>query len=263
MAVIENTTARTRARWTTLATLGLLLGASGAILLLLAIAAFGLNPEERPFLLVVGGAALVGALLVWRFGWWGKALGCLVAVGLVMTLFWTAFGLGSIQSFFDFVPGLLVVPGAILALVSCIAAIVAGRRGHLATAPSGGELRGIRIALSLVAVLAILSGVLTLTGRTTVGASGSESTVVMKSFKFNTKSYVLRSGSSVLVRNDDPFVHTFTVDALGIDKRTNPGDRLLVLVPDRPGTFVLYCTLHTSNAKNPKPDDMAAKIVIQ
>jgi plastocyanin len=263
MAVIESAEARVRARWTDLATLGLLLSASGAILLLVAIAVFGLNPDERPFLLIVGGVAIVGTVLVRRFGAWGKVVGCVVALGLLMSLFWTAFGLSSFPSFFDFMPAVLVVPGAILALAACTSSIVAGRRGHRAAAAAGGERTAIRIAIALVVVLAVASGLLTLTGRSTVGASGFESTVVMKSFKFNGESYVLRPGTTVLVRNDDPFVHTFTVDALGINKRTNPGDRLLVRVPAHPGTFILYCTLHTSNPTNPKPDDMAAKVVIQ
>jgi len=239
-----------RARWTNLAVLGLLLSATGAVLPLVAITAFGLNPSERPFLIVVGAVALVGAGIVWRFGWWGKLVGCVVCVAMVLTLFWTSFGLSSFTSFFDFMPAVLVVPGAILGFASCIAAIVAGRRGHTGAAPTGRERNAIRFAFAVVGVLALASGVLTLTSRSIAGASGVESTVVMKSFAFTSKRYVLRPGSTVLVRNDDPFVHTFTVDALGIDRRTHPGDRLIVRVPDRPGTFILYCRLHTGDPRS-------------
>jgi plastocyanin len=252
-----------RARWTNLAVLGLLLSAAGAVLLLVAITAFGLNPSERPFLLIVGGVAIVGAGVVRRFGWWAKILGCVVGVGLVMTLYWTAFGISSFTSFFDFMPGVLVVPGAILAFVSSIGAIVAGRRGHTGGSPSGRERGAIRFALAVVVLLAVGSGVLTLTSRTTAGASGADATVVMKNFKFSAKHYVLRAGSTVFVRNDDPFVHTFTVDALGMNKRTHPGDRIILRVPDRRGEFILYCTLHTSDPKHPRPDDMAARVEIR
>src|SRR5581483_3748589 len=116
-----------RARWTSLAVLGLAFSAAGAVLLLLAITAFGLNPQERPFLLVVAAVALVGAGVVWPFGWWAKLTGCVVAVALVMMLSWTAFSIASFKSFFDFMPAVLVVPGALLAFGSCIAALVAGR----------------------------------------------------------------------------------------------------------------------------------------
>ena len=161
------------------------------MLLLVAISAFGLNPDERPLLLVVAGIGLVGAGAVWRFGWWGKVVGCAVAVGMVMTLFWTAFSISSFTSFFDFVPAVLVVPGAILAFASCIAALVAGRRGHRGASPTGGERGGIRVALGVVVLLAVGSGLLTLTSRSTVGAAGVDSTVMMKSFKFTAKTYVL------------------------------------------------------------------------
>ena len=250
-----------RARWTSLAVVGLLFGVAGPVVLLVAITAFGLNPQERPLLIVVAAAGLVASALVWRFGWWAKVVGCVVALGMVMTLYWTAFSIASFNSFFDFVPAVLVVPGALLALVSSIAAIVSGRRGH--TGPSGREHGVIRVAVALVALLAVASGVLTLTSRTTVGASGAESTVVMKSFTFTSARYVLRAGSTVYVRNDDPFVHTFTIDELGIDKRTHPGDRIVVRVPDRPGSYILYCRLHTNDPNHPTPDDMAARVEVR
>jgi plastocyanin len=250
-------------RWTRVAVLGLLLCAVGAALLVIAISAFGLNPEERPFLLVVGALALLGAWLVWRFGWWGKVVGIVAGVAMVMTLFWTAFGLQSFPSFFDFMPAVLVVPGAVLALVGCISALVAGRRGHLSEHATGGERATVRAALGVVVLLAVVSGVLTLVSRSTVGAANTEVVVKMKSFKFDRKTYTVRAGAEVLVRNDDPFVHTFTVDALQIDERTNPGDTLLVAIPDKPGTYVLYCDLHVSSREHPTPDDMASRLVVQ
>lgn len=252
-----------RARWTRVAAFGLLMCASGAALLVVAISAFGLNPEERPLLLIVGAAAVVGAGLAWRFGWWGKVVGIVAAVAMALTLFWTVFALQSFPSFFDVMPAVLILPGAILALVGCVAALVAGRRGHRSAAATGGELITLRAALGVVVLLAVVTGVLTLVTRSTVGATNTETVVQMKSFKFQRKAYTVRGGAEVLVRNDDPFVHTFTVDALRIDKRTNPGDRKLIAISARPGTYVLYCTLHTGDPKHPRPDDMAATLVVQ
>ena len=254
---------REHARWTRVGVLGLLFCASGAAMLVIAISTFGLNPEDRSFLIVVGTIALIGAAVDWRFGWAGKVIGIVAAVAMVPTLFWTAFGVQSFPSFFDFMPAVLVVPGAILALVGSISALVAGRRGHRAARATGGERTTIIAALAVVGVLAVVSGLLTLVGRTTVGATNTETVVDMKSFKFTRKTYTVRGGSKVLVRNDDPFVHTFTVDALRIDKRTNPGDRVLVAIPDRPGTYVLYCVLHVADRERPKRQDMAARLVVQ
>ncbi len=98
---------------------------------------------------------------------WAKWVGIVAALALVALLFWTAFSIASVQSFFDFVPAVVVVPGAILAIASCIAALVAKRRGHKTVRAEGGERTGIRIAVGLVAVLAVLSGILTMTSRST------------------------------------------------------------------------------------------------
>jgi uncharacterized membrane protein len=64
-----------------------------------------------------------------------------------MGLFWTAFGLAFPNSFFDFVPGLLVIPGALIALTGCIAALVARKRGKATQAPANGERKTVRTVI--------------------------------------------------------------------------------------------------------------------
>jgi hypothetical protein len=66
----------------------------------------------------------------------------------------------------------------------------------------------------------------------------------------------------VLVQNDDPFTHTFTIDELGIDIELGPYSEELVELPGDSGTYVLYCEPHTSDTEEPSDDDMAAELTI-
>jgi hypothetical protein len=264
MADIDQTAEpQAQPRWTRLASLGLVFVGLGPLVIFLGALAWGLDTGDAGFFAVVAVVGLIGAFLVWRFGTWSKILGIVLGVGLGGLMFWTAFSLFAPQSFFDFVPGMLILPGAILAIASCIGAIVAGRRGHRSAVPEGGERRGIRIALSAAAVLALLSGVLTLTSKSTVvDASSASVRVDMKDFKFTHRQYSVGGGSIALVKNADPFQHSFTVDALGIDDNFTLGTSKLITIPAKPGTYILYCKYHTSNPKHPSKDDMAATLTI-
>ncbi|MGH7858760.1 MAG: hypothetical protein ACREQY_15650 [Candidatus Binatia bacterium] len=256
---------RQRARWARLGALGLLFVAAGVVLFLAAMLIFGLSSEggEGAFFGIVIGVALLGAFLAWRFGWWGKVLGIVAAVLVGMALFWTPFGLQAFPSFFDFMPAVLVVPGAMLAVVSFIAALVAGRRGHNTPAATGNEVLGIRIALGVVGALAVITGAVTLFGRSSVEAVATDSFVVMSDFEFDRAGYTFAPGSRVVVRNDDPFWHTFTVDKLDIDVTVRPGSEILVDVPARSGDYVLYCRPHTEEPDDPEyGSDMAARLRI-
>ena len=262
--IAERTDGRTRARWTRLGVLGQLFVVVGVLVMFFAIVAFGLESEgETTFFLIICAIALVGAGLAWRFGWWGKALGIVSAFLTGMALFWTAFGLEAFPSFFDFMPAVLVIPGALLAIVSYVAAIVAGRRGHVTVRSEGGERTAIRVALGIVGVIAVVTGALTLVGRSDVDASQADETVVFSDFEFDETSYRFATGTKVLVRNDDPFFHTFTVDELDIDETLLAGDEVLVTIPDEPGEFVLYCRPHTETPDDPEYDsDMAARLTV-
>jgi plastocyanin len=263
MATVEEAEGRggARPRWTRLATLGLILAALGPLLMFGASLAWGL--EDFAFFGIVGFVALVGAFLVWRFGVWGKVAGIVVALLVALALFWTAFGLATPSSFFDFVPGTLVIPGALLAIASSVGAIVAHRRGHLSRSAAGGERAAIRVAIAVVVVLMVLSGVLTAVGRETVdGAAGADLTVELSDFEFDRNEYSLAGGTTVLVKNSDPLLHTFTVDELDIDVKLGPGSEEIVEIPDEPGSYILYCVPHTSDPDDPSEDDMAADLQI-
>ena len=93
-------------------------------------------------------------------------------------------------------------------------------------------------------------------------ADHADLTVSLEDFAFDESSYDLVGGETLLIKNDDPFHHTFTVDALGIDVHLGPSSEKLVELPDQPGTYVLYCDPHTSGKEDPSEDDMAAELTV-
>jgi plastocyanin len=235
-------------------------------------ALFGLDLDAFAiFLIVPAVVAVVAAFLVVRFGTWAKIVGAVVALLVGFLLWWTAFGLQSPQSFFDFLPGLLVVPGVLIAIVSGIASVVAKRRGRFSERATGGERTWIRAITGVVALLAVLSGILTATGRSSADQATADASVLAKDFEFDQLEYTVAGGSSVFVRNDDPFLHTFTIDELTIDEVLTPGDEVLITIPSKPGTYIMYCTPHSdpddpevpkSLTSDDDEGDMAARFIV-
>jgi len=263
MSDVETVGPRAKARWSRLAALGLLMAGLGPLIMFLAGLLWGLDvSEDAGFFLVVGGLGLIASFLVARFGMWSKFVGILASLVIGMMFFWTAFSLFTPGSFFDFVAAILVVPGVLIGLIASIGAIVAGRRGHVSTTPEGGEARWIRSVMAVVVVLAVASAALTFLGRSEVEGSADQ-TVVLHDFEFDMASYEFAPGSTVLVRNDDPFLHTFTVEELDIDEAVGPGSEVLVEIPDEPGDYVLFCRPH-SDPNEPDPEeDMAAELSVE
>ena len=249
-------------RGTTLATLGFAMAALGPILMILAGLLFGMDTEDLTFFLIPSALGLLGVFLVRRESPVAKAFSIVIALAIGMLLFWTAFGLGLPSSFFDFVPGILVLPGALLALGGTITALVSRSRGR---AVGSGERRAALAIVTLIGVLGGLSAVLTVTGRDTVPdavAEDADLVVDLKDFEFDESSYEIPAGGTVLVTNDDPFAHTFTVDDLDIDVDMGPGDEKIIEIPGEPGTYVLYCEPHTSDPDDPSEDDMASELTV-
>ncbi|MDQ3939887.1 MAG: cupredoxin domain-containing protein [Actinomycetota bacterium] len=244
--------------------MGLVLAALGPLLMLLAGLAWGLDvSDDVPFFAITAVIALIGAFLVSRFGTWGKVVGIIAGVLVALALFWTFFGLFTPASFFDFVPGILVIPGVLTAIISAVAAIRANRRGDLTPTATGGERRALRLIPTIMLVLAVLSGVLTFAGKSTASADDAAATVTLSDFEFNEDAYQFDAGSEVLVRNDDPFLHTFTIDELDINIALTPGSEELVEIPAQAGEFILYCQPHTSDPDDPSDEDMAADLTIR
>jgi plastocyanin len=248
-------------RGTALATFGLLMLAGGPILLLIASVAFGLT-EATGYFLIPAVLGVVGAVLVRRDRTWAKVVALVLAIVIVSFVWWMVFGLAVPTSFFDFVPGTLVLPGLVLAIIGAVMAIRAGGSGR---SVEPGERRVGAVVLGVVGVLALLSLVLTLTGRETVPdalADEADAVVHLENFEFEHDGYDVPAGGTVLVKNDDPVVHNFSVDALDINVNIGPGSEKLVEIPSETGSYVLYCDPHTSDKEDPGKDDMASELTV-
>lgn len=250
-----------RARWSRLASWGLAAAAAGALIMFGAGAAWGL--DDLGFFATAALMAVIGAILLRQRRTLVRVVGVILAVLVGGMLFWTAFGLAEPDSFFDFVPGVLVLPGAVIALGAGIASIRAQRRDDVVAGATGGERTALLVGGVAIIGLTVLSGVLTLAGRETVDADRADTVVKMTDFEFDLESGELAPGDVVLVRNDDPFLHTFDIDELGISIELGPGSERLVTIPESAsGSYVLYCAPHTSDTEDPAEDDMATRLDI-
>lgn len=252
-----------KARWTRLAALGFAFAAASPAILVLAGAAFGLDLSDAVFFAIPIVVFAAVAFLVWRYGTWAKILGIVLGLLGGLMFFWMIFGLFVPGSVFDFISGVLFLPGVLLGVASSGAAIAAARRGHVTPTAEGGEARGIRIAVVTVAALAVLSGALTVAGRSTADPAGTAAQVSMKNFDFTPNQLTVSGGSTIYVRNDDPFFHDFVVDGLDVEEGFTVGTSRRIQIPDEPGTYVFYCSLH-SDTESPDPDDedMAGRLVV-
>ena len=235
-----------RGFFTTVTALGWLIFAAGAVLLILNGLIQGLTP-----LTVVGLiftlVALAVAGLVWRFGGWALLVAAVLAVvSLVANFPNIAHGLRTPNSAFDFIPVLFALTGNLMALAGGITAFLQRRRGVEPAAATPGRRRAVTGILAALAVLAVLSGILTLTGRSTVaaGQKAGAITVNMKATEFSPETVELKAGETarVLVKNSDPSVHTFTVKALGVDVGLLPGsEKVVELGAPAAGSYKLTC----------------------
>lgn len=250
-----------RARWARLAALGFLLAALGPIAMLLASLVWGLDAgDEVGFFSATAMASLGAAALVRRDVTWMRVVAMAIGLAAGFMLFWTAFGLAEIDSFFDFFPGVVVLPGTLLGIGAGIAAQRAAGRGDRHVSPTGGERSALLAVPAVVLVLGAASAALTLAGQTSVDASDADVTVRMTDFEFEPQPISADPGDVIFVKNDDPFHHTFTIDALGIDVALSPGSEALVTLPEESGEFVVYCEPHTNEPEEPSADDMAATL---
>jgi plastocyanin len=252
---------RGRPRWSDLAALGFVFAGAGPLFLLAAVVAWGVDTGgENIFFAVTSAVSFLTAFVIWRFGRCARIAGYVVGLMMLMSLWWTIYFLFTgPASFFEFMAGLLILPGILLALAGLGTASFAMSAGRLDT--PGQQPKVIRVALGLVALAAVVSGLLTATSRSSVAdTSAATSRVVMKDYSYSPDRIDVAGGSTILLRNDDPFVHTFTVDALDLDEQVGIGSETLIRIPAKPGTYILYCKPHTSSPEEPSEDDMAATI---
>jgi plastocyanin len=258
---------RVRPRYARLGLLGL--GMITVALTVLAALVVFRFPEEAGFILPMWFAAAAATAVVWRFdATWARILGVVVALALGTMMFWLAFGLMHPGSFLDFVPAVIFVLGLGLALFGNIAAIVQRRRQHLHAHATPAEWRVEQAAVAVVVVAVAVSGVMSVLARESVDEAEAAGATPMEmvDFVFEPAAVEVTGGGQLMVHNGDPFVHDVAVPAIDLDPVTvAPGSTVLVDVDAAPGTYVLYCTLHSNvNDASPDPEEqMVATLAVR
>ena len=203
------------------------------------------------FLVINVGVAVIVAGLIWRSGSsWALVLGAiagLLGLGMVYGPY-LATAINSFNSIFDFGAGVVATVASIVALVGSVVALVQIRRGRVrveATAVERNTLRGVAV---VVAVMVVVSGVVTLAGRDTVTAAERAGAIelLMRRTEFKTTELDAKAGETLrlVLKNNDLYIHTFTIDELDIDVTIGPrGEKALELTPPTKGTFEYRCTI--------------------
>ena len=208
------------------------------------------DTANLPFLIINIAIALIVAGLIWRFGSWALVLGAiagLLGTGLVYGPY-LILSTDSINSVFDFGVAVVATVASIMAVVGSIVAFVQLRRGAARVAATAVERNALRGVAVVVAGLMVMSAVVTLAARDTVEeADRAEAIeVLMKTTEFRTAQLDAKAGETLrlVLKNDDLYIHTFTIDELGIDVIIGPrGEKALSLSPQNAGTFEYTCTI--------------------
>lgn len=239
----------TKPYYTRIALAGIALYLFIEFLVLVATLVFGpLSELWYPFL--VGGLIIAGGATIYFWHPWGLVVGLLGGlVGILFSLDSIGQNLSSPDSFLDFTyRPVFWSAGTLLLLVGSIAGLLQHFRHR--SSPSGPPLVT-HIARGVVAVVAILtaySAVATVTGIDRVSAADKQGAVIITAhgtkFDMDTLHAVSGGTTKIVVRNDDPIVHTFTVDGLGIDVKVGPrSEKLIELDGASSGTYQFHCRI--------------------
>lgn len=257
-----------KSKWTRVATLGFLLIASGLVFWIVGGLLAGQSLAEEA--MFFGGgivAALIGAAATWKLQTAGKAIGIVLALGIMAMFFWVAFSLGVPAAFVEFSGAVMFVVGAFTALGYNIAGLV--RRNALHSETTRGEMRAMRVMLGIVALALVVSAVLNVTGRSSVDAAAATGAteVTMSSFKFAPATFEATAGEAAqfVVYNSDAFTHDFAIPALEVESGLiTPGSEKLIEVNAPAGTYTVYCNLHSDTGeKDPEKAGMAALLTVK
>jgi uncharacterized cupredoxin-like copper-binding protein len=240
------------------ALLGLGLFILGFVLLGLAILVE--DPAEIVFAIITLAVALViGALFVQR-GTWPYVVGVLGgAFGLVMFAVDIPVRITTPAAFFDFTVALFALVGLVVMIAGSVAGFFQSRQPTPRTQATPFERQAILGVGAVLVVLTALSVVLTVANMDTVSAADREGAAVvdMKKTKFLPDEVDARAGTvKVVVKNRDPFLHTFTMDDQDIDAKVTPGQVKVFELSLSAGTYVFRCDI-------PGHEKMAGTITVR
>jgi plastocyanin len=194
----------------------------------------------RPFL-VISVLLIAGMVLSRRPG---KAGPIILLLGAVATLILnagdpgTADGLTNLAAAQDFIPRILGIGGAVVALVAGIMVLAKG-----AVPAPAARLAG--LAAAGLMVLLIAASVFSTATFESDDPGAQDLQVSAKDFEFEQEELSGSSGEvAVFFDNPDPSLHTFTIDELEVDLAVPPGKAKRVTFDAEPGEYEFYCAPH-------------------
>ena len=203
---------------------------------------------NRPHVYGYLGPALVGGLVAVLVLATGRLLVPALVIALLMfLLFGLLFAVGDLlhpESFADFVPTLWRTVGLAVAVLAAAAAMRQRRSGSLQRAtPRQRRVVGVG-ALALVAV-SVGAFVFDSVSRKTIARADGAVVVNTLEDSFDPETIVIDGGRQrFLIRNDDSYAHTFTIDDVAIDEYVAPRrDRFVTVIFPREGRYALSCAV--------------------
>ena len=154
----------------------------------------------------------------------------------------------NINSFFDFTAAIVATSASLLTLVASIVAIVQGRRGEPRIEGTATETRILWGVAAVLSVIAVVSAGVTIGARDTVEDEERIGAfeMVLKKTAFETETLTAKPNEAVrlIVKNEDLFMHTFTIDDLDVDVTVGPnGEKAVRIPPAGAGNYEYKCTI--------------------
>ena len=207
--------------------------------------------------------SLVVAGVVWRFGRWLHFLAVLVGVG-AWTLFsqLISYDAASFKTFFFFfAPAVIILAAGLIAFICGPVAFFQSRRPSPSASPTSLEGSIFGIVTVVVVVLVIASGIVSIVGRSSVGAAERVGAIVllMEDTEFKPDRLIVPASQSVtlVVDNADLVVHTLTFGDLELRHALAGRSSKLVELPElQPGEYEYKCEV-------PGHEDMKGTLMVE
>jgi uncharacterized cupredoxin-like copper-binding protein len=214
-----STMLRSKDAYVKAALFGLAIYFVAAIIILIAILVFSPSDVGFALFLIIPGLIAVAALLYIRR--WGLLIGALLsAFGVFAFIGDAGLVLASPEAFLDFLLTLFALSGLGISFFACLIGFIQYFRGPVANDVALGITMTLRGIAAAVVIAALVSLVLTVINATeTVSAEDKQGALELTAddTKWSANTLDTRAGQPVriLVKNDDPILHTFTMKDKG------------------------------------------------
>jgi hypothetical protein len=234
-----------RSFYTNVALLGLLIYFVAAAITF--VAALLLDPAESFFILffIVPGLIVGAALLFIRK--WGLIIAILLGIFLIFSLTSDAgLFLTTPAAFFDFSSMLFGVVGLLIVVIASIVGLIQFFTGNPRTTGTSTEIQVLRGIVGVLAVVAGISLVLTILNIGGVSEAEEQGVTTLTAKKVDWDNEMIDAPGGqplrLVVKNDDPILHTFTIYELDIDTVIGPwAEEVIEITPTRSGVFAFVC----------------------